>query len=236
MERTIIVCVIFVKNEIHKNIAQTSLDSFPNHYKKIAVINNNEGGLDVSQFDYVIQNDINCLSRAWNKGIQKAIELNYHYFILPNLDLVVDDLALTKIKEGLERYPKAGIVSAQYITDYNYFLVRDESESYVDISHGDGSFSLFVLSKKAFEQIGAFDENFAPAYFEDCDYLERAWKSGFVPKKRFDAQFFHLIQSSVKNDKESMDKYPVFMQNNLEYFKKKWGKVPNHLPKDIRFN
>ena len=43
---------------------------------------------------------------------------------------------------------------------------------------GEGnSFSAFALTRAGFGALGRFDENFWPAYYEDCDYLQRAVRS-----------------------------------------------------------
>jgi hypothetical protein len=43
---------------------------------------------------------------------------------------------------------------------------------------GEGNaFSAFALTRAGFGALGRFDENFWPAYYEDCDYLQRAARS-----------------------------------------------------------
>ena len=54
----------------------------------------------------------------------------------------------------------------------------------------------FVTSRKAIEKIGLFDERFAPAYYEDCDYSLRAKKVGIKLKVCPLSIIFHKHTSS----------------------------------------
>lgn len=230
-----IITVVYCKNEAHKNLAEYSYESFPGLYR-IAVTNNNDGGLDVDKYnDEVIVNDKNNLSKAWNKGIKRAIELHYKYVLLSNLDVILHHGCVKSLYSKIAK--SHGLISATYTTSFNATMatVDDELPHLVPVKHGDGSFSCYLLDVEAYKKVGEFDENFNPAYFEDNDYLERIWIAGYKPERLQTATYYHFVQGTVKNNEEDAKAYPVYMQNNLEYFKEKWGKVPDHLPQDIRF-
>ena len=85
----------------------------------------------------------------------------------------------------------------------------------------------FVLPKTTWDKIGKFDENFYPAYCEDCDYHLRMKKKGM---NLFKTPF--LIPKTYRASM-TMEKNPELFYksnyNSLQYFKKKWGKYPEEL-------
>lgn len=176
-----------------------------------------------------IENSENCLSRAWNVGL-KEIFKEYDYAVVTGMDSTFPSESQIKRLAEEAKKDRVGVTAATPIE----FINKNESTK-VDIKHGDGSFSFFVISKKCFEDVGDFDENFKPAYFEDNDYLERLWQKGYTPKRFSIINYYHVIQGTYKGSEEVRHDYPIFMQKNLDYFRKKWGKTPEHLLPNIKF-
>ena len=220
-----VLTVIYHENIQHFNMALKAWKSFPKS-EKYAVINRKLE--DVLYPDNIIylENDENCLARAWNIGLKNIFE-KHDVAIVSGLDSEAPTRFHIRNMIMLAKSdPTIGIVSAN-CTNH----LRGE----VPIEHGDGSFSFFVITRKAFQKIGDFNERYKPAYFEDNDYLERAWEAGYKPIKMLDAKYFHIFQGSMKYGPEAKRKYSEFMNRNLEIFKKEYGKVPDHLPPNIRF-
>ena len=222
-----ILAVVYHETEEHYKMALKSWAAFPQDVEIVAVNNKNyQAALYPATLNW-IENDENCLAKAWNIGLKKIFE-TYEFALVSGLDsLAPDSDAIEFLIDTLKYNPDYGIVSASpsplHINDF-----------IKDIKHGDGSFSFFVISKEAFENVGGFDERFKPAYFEDNDYLERLWKAGYKPKQS-PISYYHVTQGTVKYGKDITKKYPEFMQRNLELFKSIYGKVPEHLPEDIKF-
>jgi len=205
-----------------------------------AVVNKKLDGVEYPQNIIYIDNDENCLSKAWNIGLKKLFKEHKFVFVSGNDSLSPSDSDLKQMVKVLKQNPHYGVLSANHTQDplvYKYLTKAPFSKNYEleNVSHGDGSFSFFLISKECYEDVGNFDENFKPAYFEDNDYLERLWLKGYAPKMLIDIIYYHLVQGSVKLNKTTASKYPEFMNKNLKYFREKWNKTPEHLPNDIKF-
>lgn len=62
------------------------------------------------------------------------------------------------------------------------------------------AFSFFGISILTYRHLGSFDENFWPAYHEDCDYLARAVAAGVPWYKNPDLDFIHPIPGSPPDE------------------------------------
>lgn len=222
-----VLTVIYHENKDHYNMALKSWSSFPKDCQIIAIINQALLSVDYPNNIKYIQNDENCLAKAWNIGLKEIFKTD-DVAIVSGLDSEApDEEHLSFLLAFLRERPQCGVVAAVPLG------MVTESEN---IRHGDGSFSFFAITKECFEAVGDFDERFKPAYFEDNDYLERLWKAGYEPKKLSNVTYFHIFQGTFKYGNAIRKAYPKFMQKNLELFKSIYGKVPEHLPKDIQFD
>lgn len=97
-------------------------------------------------------------------------------------------------------------------------------------------YAAFILTKKSLNMVGYFDENFWPAYAEDCDYTARLIRANCpiifeINTTRFAS---HETSSSMKNA-GGKSSYPsqVTRQgpsfNNFDYVIAKWGMNVCHL-------
>lgn len=94
-------------------------------------------------------------------------------------------------------------------------------------------YSAFLLTSKAIEMAGLFDENFYPAYFEDCDHYRRLMLAG---AKDIRVPGFECVHgeapwwgsSTVKSDPELNKKNAVTYGNLQKYYINKWGGEPGH--------
>ena len=232
--------VIYVTNPDLVRLAQETYQSVPKAIFKLAVVNANPVGFEVSNWTTeTLHNTENCLSLAWNKGIERLKDLGCRYVFATNLDVLVSKSLLKSLYLLLKKQPTFGMVSATSVESYPDYrrLIQAKSpySTFEPIEHGDGSFSCFLLDIEAFAKVGPFDVNFKPAYFEDNDYLERLWSCGYTPQRITNQYYFHHQQGTLKTCRETLLAYPAFMQRNLEYFQQKHGKTPEHLPADVSF-
>ena len=86
------------------------------------------------------------------------------------------------------------------------------------------SWSIFIINRKAWQTIGEFDENFYPAYFEDCDYKYRAKLAGvpIYPCLKGPCRF--VTSGTAAKDRSILD----FSIKNRDYFIEKWGGEPGN--------
>jgi GT2 family glycosyltransferase len=93
---------------------------------------------------------------SWNFLIGKAIINDFKYFLILN-----DDVILQK-DEGQIREILAKGKHLSTFTCVGHFIIGPR----------------FILTKSVYEKVGAFDEGFKKAYFEDNDYMYRMKLAG----------------------------------------------------------
>lgn len=103
------------------------------------------------------------------------------------------------------------------------------------IVFGDG-YNVFLMMPLGIEKVGYFDENFYPAYYEDCDHWRRGVLAGVKLVgvdgfKRLHGESTDPGDSSkgsntVRSNQEYLRKNGITMQNNWEYYVRKWGGAP----------
>lgn len=82
-------------------------------------------------------------------------------------------------------------------------------------------FAAFGITRAALERVGYFDENFVPAYVEDCDYEYRCKLAG-VPIVQIPSGLRHDRSSTIADPHYAAQNnrtYPA----NVAYFVAKWG-------------
>ena len=86
-------------------------------------------------------------------------------------------------------------------------------------------FGAFGINQAAVDQVGWFDENFHPIYFEDNDYRRRCKLAG-VPVKQLLSSTRHDNSATIASGfaRHNERTFP----RNLDYYVAKWGGPPNH--------
>jgi len=82
----------------------------------------------------------------------------------------------------------------------------------------------FIISKKIYENIGNFDEQFTPAYYEDKDYEYRMKLAGISIIRTPELNPF------VYNSSKTLEKNPLILEEskkNKQRYINKWGGEPN---------
>jgi len=96
-------------------------------------------------------------------------------------------------------------------------------------------FACFIIRKSAIAKIGYFDENFFPAYYEDCDYMYRAKLAGAKLSQFDDFNFTHCGSATIKNNPNynpNVFPFPFC----IKYYEKKWGGDKGHEVFETPFN
>lgn len=219
-----IVTVVYHETKEHFNMARRTWASMPADSEIVAVVNKKLPGYEYPGYIHYIDNDENCLAKAWNIGLKYFFDKGYEAVFVSGLDSeCVDEEGMMEMEHIALTKGFAAACGLPQMWDTNEHL-----------QHGDSGFSFFCISKELFEKVGDFDENFKPAYFEDDDYLERMLEKNYWPT-RMPLQYLHITQGTIKYGSEVSRLYPEFMQKNLEYYKYKYGVPPRHLPEDIVF-
>jgi GT2 family glycosyltransferase len=93
---------------------------------------------------------------------------------------------------------------------------------------GNHGASWFAITDYGIERVGLFDENFYPAYLEDCDWHYRAKLAGVVTSNVPEVQAVHgdgeLTGScTVNSDRELQIRNVQTHSRNFGYYEYKWG-------------
>jgi O-antigen biosynthesis protein len=140
----------------------------------------------------------------------------------------IDTITPGWLAETIETFkgdPKIGAVSlgkmVNYGTGFGNFIhgdfipETDERWAFSEEDHVQVVTSLCVITRKAIETVGRFDENFGMGGYEEIDMALRMWQAGFRVVLSGMPRYHHDIGPTGNH----FD-YPML---NSDYFAKKWG-------------
>lgn len=141
-----------------------------------------------------------------NAGIAEA---RGDVFILLNQDCLVQPRWLAALIQGLESHPEFGIAGCTIfhrdgtLDHAGAIMTRPGAygEHLTDI--GDGrprrvdyvTGAAFAIRRPTWDRVGRLDEDYYPAYYEECDYCYRARRKGIETAYVPDARVVHLRSS-----------------------------------------
>jgi len=183
----------------------------PDH---IAIIDNSGNGSGAQYLQPLTEKFANVYiwPRTTNIGVAASWnlfhkELPHDYVIIANDDIQVHPYTIERMVQA---------------ADQNTQQVFFSGEQY-----SGNAFSLFLLTKKGYNLIGAFDETFYPAYFEDNDYARRMMLKGYSIVSVHGATYLHEGSSTMKRYTQAeMDAHHNSFRRNHSYFVSKWGDEP----------
>jgi len=181
----------------------------------IYVISNNPNDQSlveqIDQFDdgYLIVNDDNLgVSGSWNQAMIEAKKNDYEYTCCIGFDTVFKDNLL--LEDFVKEMKSSGSIFGRGKSmSFNFWMV--ETVRFLD-------------------NVGSYDENFYPAYWEDIDMMRRlrmARDKGYIKTLKYnDSGRMVHSQSRTVNDHEEIIPHDVwnytYTQNQL-YIRNKWG-------------
>ena len=171
-----------------------------------------------------------AVSKAWNDGIQRAIDEGCEYIFIFNIDIQLKSDAIDNLIRFAESHPEAVIWSMG--THDNPFNLEDAPLDEGFNEHPN--FSGFMVRKDFFTHVGKFDENIVPAYYEDNDMVARL---SLANKKAYvygGSRFFHVGSGTIKADYNYETSLPPLYEKNHQYFISKWGHEVVNEPYQMR--
>lgn len=125
--------------------------------------------------------------------------------------------------EALRRFPDSFVIFANddiaIAPDSIERLVEGAYDGSKMVATSGHSFSLFLMRPELVDLVGYFDEGFAPAYYEDTDYLRRMKLAG-VERKIVDTGSSHSEQSTSRD--MGWDARSLIGEQSVRY-QAKWG-------------
>jgi GT2 family glycosyltransferase len=196
----------------------------------------------------ILQNETNMgFVASCNRGASQA---QGEYLVLLNNDIQVLEGWLDELIDTFEREPRAGLVGARLIypdgslqesggivfsdgSGWNYGRGKEaENPQYLFLRETDYcSGACIALRTRFFHQIGALDERYSPAYYEDTDLAFRVREAGFkVLIQPLSAVVHHEGITSGTDTSIGMKKYQVI---NQKKFTERWKKELESQPEKI---
>lgn len=160
------------------------------------------------------------VSKGWNDGIQKAIDVDCDYVLVINDDIVMKRNAIDRLVAFAEAHPEFTIWSMGGTPDYFNIDNCEEDENFSE----HPNFSAFMVRKDFFSNVGKFDENIVPAYFEDNDMHARLALANKKAVIYGGARFFHFGSRTTNSDEDYRALMPPLFKANNDYFIRKWGR------------
>ncbi len=179
-----------------------------------------------------------CFNEALHQGYETG---DYDYVFLINSDIRFHPGDIDGMISLAEEFPDKALITvrgtyAKYNEDWEH-------------SHG---LAACILMPCAFREVGYFDENIFPAYFEDCDYFYRvrlARGKGSISKNLsledvdnplaaclLTGRTHHEGSSVIYSDRRIRKLNSYFFDRNKEYYISKWGGENDHEKYQIPFN
>lgn len=233
-----IVFVPFITNNEHLRYSQETIESLQcstHELIKIAVINQAHSQYRMwidDNFNYIMLNEKNNLSRAWNKGITQALNLGCTYVICPNLDIIFNVDTVKNLIAFADTHSEALMWTASEWDDKDTIATATGDDSYDEHPH----FSLFMVDKRLFSKVGEFDEIFEPAYNEDNDMHYRIKLSGNLALKTGSSKFYHYGSRTIKSDIALERRNAATHAMNNQRYMAKWGGMPHDEKFDYPYN
>jgi GT2 family glycosyltransferase len=160
---------------------------------------------------------------AWNQGVEAArgelvVILNNDVIVTPGwlgglisfseqerLDIVSPAIREGEVTYEVERYRKE-------------FVSRMGDVARMGVADG----ICFMVRRRVFETVGAFDEHFRIGQFEDADFFRRAAAAGFrlgTTGRSFIHHFGSVTQDALRGEKAGRS----YEAENREYYRRKWN-------------
>lgn len=156
------------------------------------------------------------IAEAWNRFIRMAYE-QHRSIIISNDDCFPRPNCATEMQCAINDDVDCDVSI--------FFGCVVENENKID-----NNYSMFSVRYDHYQHIGAFDEAFTPAYYEDCDWDYRRRLLHMLSLTVMDAQYEHIGSATAKSYKEeSIEKATAFnkkMLRNASYYAAKWGGAP----------
>lgn len=152
------------------------------------------------------------LAKSWNEGILQSFTDNNDVTLVLNDDIEF----FTNMFDGWISY---------ILNSGNAALVFCHGIDEIGGSKTERSqdFSCFSIRKPCFDIVGAFDERFSPAYYEDTDYYRRVVLSKLIVKTDTTVRIRHERSSTIRNNPEIANDLHRFFEINKVLYYSKWG-------------
>ncbi len=176
---------------------------------------------------------------ACNRG---AGEANAEFLVFLNNDTAVTDYWLDRLLETFSRFPNTGIAGARLLfpdgslqevggiifrdgSGWNYGRGQDPADPRFQYARKADyvSGACLAVPKALFQQLGGFDDHYAPAYYEDTDLAFKCRDAGFEVRVQPQSTVIHFEGATSGTDISAGTKR--YQQINQEKFIDRWTEI-----------
>ncbi|MBV8157017.1 MAG: hypothetical protein JO278_05135 [Dyella sp.] len=157
------------------------------------------------------------IARSWNDGIIESCLDGSDLTILVNDDITFRPNGFDDFVDFINERPDFGLA----------FLLGFEADG--SPHHGEvrsQDFACFAFGRSAFTEVGAFDENFFPAYSEDIDYGHRARRLGLPIDVDARVHVEHARNRTARCVPALREQIERFKAANSAYFRRSGAVIP----------
>lgn len=176
------------------------------------------------------------VAHSWNEGCRLARLAGMDYIAVLNDDILLAPYILDRLLDVLDSNEESVMATA---CNQREGHEPEEMWSWPEERIGSLSenpdFACFMIRQNFIDEIGRFDENFYPAYFEDNDTHRRILLAGKKAYNVSNAAFYHY-GSKTQNATSSPACHPIQFNMNQAYYCNKWGGMPESEIYDRPFN
>jgi len=168
------------------------------------------------------------LGGRWNVGIKEAFALGADVALVCNNDIIFSPLTIDavtrRMDEVLRNDERIAVVTAHNLRGrMSTRKIRGLDELTWEPSESDGpDFSCFLISKKAYEEVGPVSEEYVPCYFEDNDYHIKMALAGYRAISTTGAPYYHYGSVTQNSIVGGVCTGPQF-EHNRDLFETKYG-------------
>lgn len=176
---------------------------------------------------------VSALSARWNLAMEKAKELGHEVVLLCNNDILFSphtiDALVDRMQQAIDVNENIAMVTAMnqrgsITPERTLFLPKPNPDEVSEAESPD--FSCFLFRVEAWEQIGRFDENYVPCYFEDNDTHTMLKIHNLKAICITSAPYYHFGSATQNQVKGGICTSPMFDRNH-HYFVEKFGAEPS---------
>lgn len=196
-----------------------------NNFKGFAELVHSLGGHQVEIIVADNWNDNLGVSKSWNKFMWETRSPDYDVLVICNDDVIFHPNAFAQLLDGWNNRPEdAAVVTAiNGSVSYGYHKAPD--------------YSCFALNPKwIIENIGWFDEEFSPAYFEDNDHHYRVRLAEYEAYSYSQARITHKGSQTQNANPNAPIVTSQMFEKNRAYYISKWGGNPGEEQYSTPFN
>jgi GT2 family glycosyltransferase len=204
-------------------------DAFQRGYDYVLVLNN-----DVLLHPKAIDMLVARFEQAKMRSVAVKVDAAKHAGFLG--EVTPKDAEMTERRLEFSQLAMVTMVNERAHCPYPEFIFTKSIEGReVNEEQEHPDFSAYMLSKESYEKIGAFDEMFAPAYFEDNDYHRRVNLAGMKAISVPSAIYYHY-GSRTRMESGTLNLTNENFEKNRQYYIQKWGGIPGQEKFDQPFN